>query len=224
MLIEILELYGTRFNFDRVGVAIDDGGAYFDKLDYQLVNQNVWRAICIRDPNDPNNNIAKASHQINKIIKVFYDAFGELTKRCYLVHSRIQAELEAPWGTPCGSILDSIIEIPPLTVRDRLKRLWKVNMEGMDTAVQGISGEQAPQIQIESQREEKPEIARENPSKAKKMVRRERRAAERAEMKKKRVNGASEAVDVPAPSPICRKTSQRTSSSGTKDTPIVLDD
>src|ERR1700694_4182684 len=112
MLIEILELYGTRFNFDRVGIAIDDGGSYFEKLDYQLINQNVWKKICIRDPNDRTNNIAKASHQVDAIIRVFYDAFSELTKRCYLVHARIEAGEEPPWGTKCGSLLDSIIEKP----------------------------------------------------------------------------------------------------------------
>src|ERR1700738_43009 len=135
MLMEILELYGTRFNFDRVGIAIDNGGAYFEKLDYQLSNQKLWRQICIRDPNDPTNNIAKASHQADNIIRVFYDAFSKLTSRCYLVHERIQRGEAAPWGTPRGSLLDSIIETPRLVVRERLKRVWKQHMKGLDRAI-----------------------------------------------------------------------------------------
>src|SRR5271155_2288958 len=118
MLIEILELYGTRFNFDRVGIAIDDGGSYFEKLDYQVGNQRIWKRICVRDPNDPTNNIAKASHQSENIIKVFSDAFRDLSTRCYLVQARIHAGEGGTLGTTCGSILDAIIERPAVVVRE----------------------------------------------------------------------------------------------------------
>lgn len=131
MLIEILELYGLRFNFDRVGIAIDDKGSYFDKLSYQAGNQHIWKRICVRDPNDPNNNIAKASHQSDNIIKVFSDAFRELTTRCYIVHARIKNGETAPWGTACGSILDAIIERPQIVSRERLKRVWKEKLAGL---------------------------------------------------------------------------------------------
>jgi len=77
MLIEILELYGIHFNFDKVGLAIDNGGSYLEKqemLDIS-VNANVWKTICIRDPNDRNNNIAKATHQVDNVISVFGEVF-----------------------------------------------------------------------------------------------------------------------------------------------------
>jgi DNA polymerase sigma len=108
MLIEILELYGTRFNYDRVGIAVDRGGYYFDKLELQSLNQKLWRQICIRDPNDESNNIAKASHQVDNIIKVFSDAFREITTRCYVVHHSIRSE-NGSGGSNSTSILDAIL-------------------------------------------------------------------------------------------------------------------
>lgn len=108
MLIEILELYGTRFNYDRVGIAVDRGGYYFDKLELQSRNQTLWRQISIRDPNDESNNIAKASHQVDNIIKVFTDAFREITTRCYVVHGNIRSGGNAS-GSLKSEILDAIL-------------------------------------------------------------------------------------------------------------------
>lgn len=122
MLIEILELYGTRLNYDRVGISVDKGGYYFDKLELQSVNQRVWKQICIRDPNDFTNNIAKASHQVDNIIKVFADAFREITTRCYVLHGRIRTGEKVTWGTTSGSILDSIIYPPESGVRQSSRR------------------------------------------------------------------------------------------------------
>jgi len=109
MLIEILELYGTRFNYDRVGMAVDKGGYYFDKLELQSINQKLWKQICIRDPNNESNNIAKASHQVDNIIKVFSDAFREITTRCYVVHERIRSGEDRSGSVKPDSILDAIL-------------------------------------------------------------------------------------------------------------------
>ena len=130
MLLEILELYGTRFNFDKVGLALDNGGSYFHKGDYEYSNFNVWKKICIRDPNDPLNNVAKASFQMDNIVRVFRDAYRGLTTRCFLVHARIQDGAKAPWGTKCGSLLDAIIDRPAVSIRERLRRVWKPSMSG----------------------------------------------------------------------------------------------
>jgi DNA polymerase sigma len=236
MLIEILELYGTRFNFDRVGVAINNGGEYFHKLDYQLGNQNVWKNICIRDPNDPTNNIAKASHQHQNIIKVFYDTFGALTRRCYLVHGRIQKGEEAPWGTRCGSLLDSIIEPPRMVARDRLRRAWNKDMMGIDSPVIDNSEErmhweentvardvplrEAPPREAPSKKSKRPKP----PRSERDLEKKERKAAKRAaKLEKRRAKRASNAVPATAASPTPEKVAH-TTSSGTRDIPIVLDD
>src|SRR5208282_4256021 len=216
MLIEILELYGTRFNFDRVGIALDDGGFYFDKLNYERINQHIWKRICIRDPNDPNNNIAKASHQSENIIKVFGEAFRELTTRCYLLHTKIKAGETAPWGTRCGSILDAIIERPQqVIVRERLKGLWRENMS-----------------EVIQQLDSRPPV---DPPTPKKPNRRERRAMDKRakdRAREKRKNDAAKndntkpAIIIPPPrrSPAKKKTPTAVDSTGTRDMPILVDE
>jgi hypothetical protein len=217
MLIEILELYGTRFNFDRVGIAIDDGGFYFEKLNYQLINQHIWKRICVRDPNDPNNNIAKASHRSENIIKVFGDAFRELTTRCYLVHAKIKAGESAPWGTECGSILDAIIERPLIMMRERLEGIWKENMPDA-IELDGSSSRPSETIPL-------------TPLKAKKPNRQERRAMERAAKERARKehpdNGAKPTIIIPPAlprSPVKNKAPTTIAPTGTKDAPILLED
>ena len=209
MLIEILELYGTRFNFDRVGIALDNGGFYFDKLNYERINQHIWKRICIRDPNDPNNNIAKASHQSENIIKVFGDAFRELTTRCYVVHGRIKAGETAPWGTKCGSILDAIIERPQqIIVRERLKGLWRENMS-----------------EVIQQLDSRPPT---DPPPPKKSNRKERRAMDKRvndRAREKRKNDAAKPAIIIPPSSSSAKKKAPTAidSTGTRDMPILLD-
>ena len=216
MLIEILELYGTRFNFDRVGIAVDDRGFYFEKLDYQLINQHIWKRICVRDPNDSKNNIAKASHQSENIIKVFGDAFRELTTRCYLVHAKIKAGESAPWGTECGSILDAIIERPLVIMRERLEGFWKENMPDA-IELGGSSSRPAETIPL-------------TPSKAKKPNRQERRAMEKAAKERARKehpgNDAKATIIIPPPpsSRVTKRAPTAIATTGTKDAPILLED
>jgi DNA polymerase sigma len=215
MLIEILELYGLRFNFDRVGIAIDDGGSYFDKLSFQAENQHVWKRICIRDPNDPNNNIAKASHQSDNIIKVFSDAFRELTARCYIVHARIKNGDTAPWGTNCGSILDAIVERPQTFVRKRLKRVWEEKLAGFPSE---------DQFPAPSDREKS--IA--NPDKAMKPNRPDPRAVRKTPNKRElktrpNDNGKPEIVFPPSKSSAKRRAPTAVAVGESKDSPILLE-
>jgi DNA polymerase sigma len=223
MLIELLELYGTRFNFDRVGIAIEDGGSYFEKLDYQNSNNNMWKKICVRDPNDPTNNIAKASHQIDRIIKVFGDAFRVLTTRCYLVHGSIERGNKAPWGTKSGSILDSIIEPPHAAIRERLKWAWKDHMSNQSNTARSRSP--PAKATLSSQNTKKPPSG--SPKSKKKRA--ERRAAERLAQEQARKEKQPAKVPhsmgaPPPPSPSKRKIPTATVSYGTKDTPILLED
>jgi DNA polymerase sigma len=225
MLIELLELYGTRFNFDRVGIAIEDGGSYFEKLDYQTPNHTIWKKICVRDPNDPTNNIAKASHQIERIIKVFGDAFRDLTTRCYLVHGSIERGNKAPWGTKSGSILDSIIEPPHAAIRERLKRAWKQHMSDNSDIARSRSPPATVTLPTGTQN------AKETPSGSPKPKknRAERRAAQRltqeqARKEKQAAKNVHSTMPPPPPSPSKRKAPTATASSGTKDTPILLED
>jgi DNA polymerase sigma len=184
MLLEILELYGTRFNFDRVGIAVDHGGSYFHKGGSQYSNYNVWKKICIRDPNDPLNNVAKASFQVDNIVRVFGDAYRNLSTRCYLVHARMREGGKAPWGTMCGSLLDAIIERPGVAMRERLQRVWNPNMSKV--------GEEEGDMVEEAVREVDPgptkgEIDRAAQQTAQQLTKKEKREKKKLEKEKEKL-------------------------------------
>jgi DNA polymerase sigma len=199
LLIEILELYGTRFNFERVGIAVDKGGFYFDTLQYHRTDDKMWTNICIRDPNDPNNNVAKASYQVENIIRLLADTYRELTNRCYIVHSEIQNG-----KTECGSILASVIS--PLHFASRQRKV-------VPSAIRTV-----PESTIQ-----------EPPQKKQKTNRAERRALQRAkekeEREQKKIGKAERETAPPTKSnPPGEVTLARTASDGSKVNPISIED
>jgi DNA polymerase sigma len=231
MLLEILELYGTRFNFDRVGIAVDNGGSYFDTLSYQRIHNSPWRKISIRDPSNEGNNIAKASHQMDAIIKCFGDAYRALSTRCYLVNLRIKSGDKAPWDTRRGSLLDAIIEAPALGDRERIRNKWKKEMR-MDVTDQTP----IPNITIEGNH-----AYTTSEEKAKKPNRAERRAVQTAQKAAAKKSGNNVQIIVPPktnnnplspnPSPLQspikspgRGKGPTAIVTGTKDAPIYLSD
>lgn len=248
MLLEILELYGTRFNFDKVGIAIDHGGSYFRKADYEYSDTKIWKKICMRDPNDPLNNISKASFQTENIIKVFGDAYRNLATRCCLVHAQIQKRKPPPWGTKCGSLLDSIIERPSVAVRERLQSAWRPSMsEGFD--LEGVSPEDLEDLVPKPQKRARP---KKSAKKAKKLAKsearkkeesgesrsgdqakrdgdereppaRRRKSATRAQSPKKKEKRKAASKKPPKSPTKTTRAPPLNDSSGTKDTPIVLD-
>ena len=77
---------------------------------------------------------------MEKIIKLFADAYKDLTTRCYVVHGRIADGQEVPWGTAHGSILDSIIRAPSTVVRERIAGCWKEDLSNVSFAPLTSSG------------------------------------------------------------------------------------
>ena len=229
LLLEILELYGTRFNFENVGIAIDNGGSYFHKGDFEYLDSKIWKKICIRDPNDPLNNISKASFQIENIIKVFSDAYKNLSTRCYLVHAKIQEGKQPPWGTNCGSLLDSIIERPSVALRERLQRAWKPSMsDGFE--LDGAVPEDLVPLPLKlskSARRAADMLANKDAREKDRQNNTERNVQQRKPAppprppkKKKQKKAAS---DKPPRSPSKTRPPPANNSLGTKDTPILLD-
>lgn len=89
MLLEFLELYGRNINTRVVGIRVDDNApGYFKKAGVFNVNNNhkVWQ-LCIQDPHDPENDVAKSSFQISLILRCFEDAYDALVKQMALLDS-----------------------------------------------------------------------------------------------------------------------------------------
>lgn len=86
LLVEALELYGKRFNYDSVGICIRGRGAYFDKYSSGLFSGKQNFLLCIEDPTDATNDIAKSSFGILKVKSTLAGCHDFLVQRMYDVH------------------------------------------------------------------------------------------------------------------------------------------
>ncbi|KAG0205645.1 hypothetical protein BGX28_002761 [Mortierella sp. GBA30] len=95
LVIEFFELYGHCFNYHKVGIRVDDGGSYFVKPIKQQPPQQWGRParqellLSSIDPNDPDNDTARASYQLSKIREVFVGAYAALTQNVQKRHKEL---------------------------------------------------------------------------------------------------------------------------------------
>lgn len=99
LLIEYFELYGKKFNFDRVALRMDPSGGrsgnggslggigYVSKSSIpELCNSGprpVPHALVIEDPDDPNNNLGRSTYNILKIRAALAGAYEFIIAKCY---------------------------------------------------------------------------------------------------------------------------------------------
>ena len=84
-LVRFLELYGLRFNYDKIGLSIRKGGYYFDKVKrgYPFVNSNYSGyggqgkgfALAVENPQDPSLDIGGGCFKIRDIQRAFVNAY-----------------------------------------------------------------------------------------------------------------------------------------------------
>ncbi|BFZ60273.1 Poly(A) polymerase [Saitoella coloradoensis] len=89
LLMEFFELYGSRFNYDTVGISIAGNGgkgAYFRKATRGWINHGQTYLLSIEDPSDEGNDIAKASRGIMRVKAAFSGAYSLLQRRMFEVH------------------------------------------------------------------------------------------------------------------------------------------
>lgn len=91
LLIEYFELYGKKFNFDRVALRMDPSRVcYVSKSQIpELCNSGprpVPHALVIEDPDDPSNNLGRSTYNILKIRSAFAGAYEFITAKCYELH------------------------------------------------------------------------------------------------------------------------------------------
>ncbi|KAG0345868.1 hypothetical protein BG004_002897 [Podila humilis] len=85
LFLEFFELYGTCFNYSKVGLSVSDGGFYFDKIRHPVGQPNFSSRpgevlLCSVDPNDSTNDTARGSYQLKRIRETFLRAFGTLVR------------------------------------------------------------------------------------------------------------------------------------------------
>lgn len=78
LLMEFLELYGTKFNATNVGICVREPGYFKKSRRPELHQANKPHMFTIEDPNDRGNNIAKATFQFAQIQKTFAEVYEDL--------------------------------------------------------------------------------------------------------------------------------------------------
>lgn len=108
LLIEFLELFGSKFDYDKYGLRITGGGARLKKQEFRLNSRHTtspFRGIppgiflTIEDPLTPGNDVAKCSHRMGSVRESFRHA-----------HEVLKSAAERK-RDPTHSILGSIIRI-----------------------------------------------------------------------------------------------------------------
>lgn len=90
LVVEFFELYGKRFNYDNVGISINNEGTYFNKIDHGWQRPGQSYLLSIEDPTDPDNDIAKSSFGILKVKSTLGGGHDFLVQRLYDLNDRIK--------------------------------------------------------------------------------------------------------------------------------------
>lgn len=109
LVVEFLELYGKRFNYDNVGININGAGKYFSKVDHGWQRPGQSYLLSIEDPTDPENDIAKSSFGILKVKSTLGGGHDFMVQRLYDVNDRIKERRRADVGL--DSILSAVVSI-----------------------------------------------------------------------------------------------------------------
>ena len=68
-LVDFLELYGTQFNYEDIGISIRKGGHYFLKehRGWSGFDERSRFRLCVENPQDVTVDIGKSAYNIKKI-------------------------------------------------------------------------------------------------------------------------------------------------------------
>ncbi|KAK6332136.1 hypothetical protein TWF718_002670 [Orbilia javanica] len=85
-LMEFLDLYGSKFNTETTGIKVRQPGYFKKTRRREFFNQAKPYLLAIEDPNDPSNNISKASYRILDIQKHFLETYHRLNNKMNELH------------------------------------------------------------------------------------------------------------------------------------------
>ncbi|EPX72777.1 poly(A) polymerase Cid14 [Schizosaccharomyces octosporus yFS286] len=110
LLLELLELYGKRFHYDAVGIAVHNGGFYFSKKKQGWLRPNQPYLLSIMDPVEFSNDVSKSSRGLLRVKATLGNGFDLLTNELFALASRIERE-GSRRISDFPSILGSIISV-----------------------------------------------------------------------------------------------------------------
>ncbi|EPY52646.1 poly(A) polymerase Cid14 [Schizosaccharomyces cryophilus OY26] len=122
LLLELLELYGKRFHYDAVGIAVHNGGFYFSKKKQGWLRPNQPYLLSIMDPVEFTNDVSKSSRGLLRVKATLGNGFDLLTNELFTLASRIERE-GARKVSDFPSILGCIISVDEGVRKHRIHML-----------------------------------------------------------------------------------------------------
>ncbi|KAJ2857980.1 hypothetical protein J3B02_000604 [Coemansia erecta] len=86
LLVEFFELYGKRFNYDRVCISVRESGQYLDKRGTGFINYQQPFLLSIEDPCDTANDVTRGTYGINRIRQTFSGAYDLISNSIFAYH------------------------------------------------------------------------------------------------------------------------------------------
>ncbi|KAJ3809281.1 hypothetical protein F5876DRAFT_44196, partial [Lentinula aff. lateritia] len=93
LLLELLDLYGTRLDFNRVSVSVEDGGRLQDQK-MRSRGQLMDASIVVEDPVNHVNNIARGCFQLEHVKALFNETYATLESALHLKGSILNSRRE----------------------------------------------------------------------------------------------------------------------------------
>ncbi|KAJ2701868.1 hypothetical protein FB645_004499 [Coemansia sp. IMI 203386] len=86
LLVEFFELYGKRFNYDRVCISVREKGQYLDKRSVGFINYQQPFLLSIEDPCDTTNDVTRGTYGITRIRQTFSGAYDLISNSIFAYH------------------------------------------------------------------------------------------------------------------------------------------
>ena len=123
LLLEFFDLYGKRFNYDRVGISLRHRGRYFIKGRLGNLSNHRPDSLTIEDPQDIDNDITKGSFNMHMVVAAMSHAFDCLTTAIF-EHLNRQSQYS---DIKIRSLLSTIVHVEPeaLKQREQMRELYQ---------------------------------------------------------------------------------------------------
>ncbi|KAJ1724938.1 hypothetical protein LPJ53_000864 [Coemansia erecta] len=113
LLIEFFELYGKKFNYERVCISVRENGQYLDKRSKGFHQYERPFFLSIEDPCDETNDVSRGSYSIWQIRQTFSGAYDMLNNAIYAYHQTRE------YGEPINDTLKAVAAEEPSRKRAR---------------------------------------------------------------------------------------------------------
>ena len=77
-LLHFLEVFGLRFNYDRVGICLTNGGSFFEKRQRGWSDPSRPHLLCVENPLDTSHDVGANSYNVVNVRRAFRHAYFTL--------------------------------------------------------------------------------------------------------------------------------------------------